>query len=57
MRLGAEEDTNSLPPIREGDASQVGGNTPCQEEGIIFDTLINPVEVIGDNGWVTGLKC
>ena len=28
------------------------------EEGIIFDMLTNPVEVIGDErGWVTALKC
>jgi len=30
----------------------------AKEEGIIFDLLVNPVEVLGDEkGWVTGLKC
>lgn len=30
----------------------------AHEEGIIFDTLTNPTEVIvDDRGWVTGLKC
>ncbi|HHY83113.1 MAG TPA: NADPH-dependent glutamate synthase [Clostridiales bacterium] len=27
------------------------------EEGIIFDMLTNPVEIIGEDGWVKGLKC
>ena len=30
----------------------------AKEEGIIFDLLTNPVEVISDDdGWVTGIKC
>ncbi|NLI20419.1 MAG: NADPH-dependent glutamate synthase [Clostridiales bacterium] len=30
----------------------------AQEEGIIFRTLTNPVEVLGDEkGWVTGMRC
>lgn len=29
----------------------------AKEEGIIFDVLTNPVEIIGENGWVKGLKC
>ena len=30
----------------------------AKEEGIIFDVLVNPVEVVGDEkGWVTGMKC
>jgi len=30
----------------------------AKEEGIQFDLLRNPVEIIGDeNGWVTGIKC
>lgn len=28
----------------------------AQEEGIIFDLLKNPVEIIGDDGWVSGIK-
>lgn len=30
----------------------------AKEEGIIFDLLTNPIEVIGnESGWVTGMKC
>ena len=30
----------------------------AKEEGIIFDLLTNPVEIIGDeNGWVKAIKC
>jgi len=30
----------------------------AKEEGIIFNVLTNPVEILGnENGWVTGLKC
>ena len=30
----------------------------AKEEGIIFDLLTNPVEIIADeNGWVSGIKC
>ena len=29
----------------------------AKEEGIVFKMLTNPVEVIGEDGWVSGLKC
>ena len=30
----------------------------AQEEGVVFHTLVNPVEVLGDEkGWVTGVRC
>ena len=29
----------------------------AREEGILFDILTNPVEIIGEDGWVKGLKC
>lgn len=29
----------------------------AEEEGIQFELLTNPVEIIGENGWVTGIKC
>ena len=30
----------------------------AKEEGVIFDLLTNPVEILSDeNGWVSGLKC
>ncbi|WP_426349786.1 NADPH-dependent glutamate synthase [Alloiococcus sp. CFN-8] len=30
----------------------------AKEEGVIFDTLVNPIEILQDeNGWVKGMKC
>lgn len=30
----------------------------AKEEGVIFDVLTNPIEILTDeNGWVTGMKC
>ncbi|MGI6114248.1 MAG: NADPH-dependent glutamate synthase [Mahellales bacterium] len=29
----------------------------AKEEGIIFNILTNPVEILGKDGWVTGIKC
>lgn len=30
----------------------------AKEEGVIFDLLVNPIEILGDeNGWVKGMKC
>lgn len=30
----------------------------AKEEGVIFDTLTNPIEILVDeNGWVSGMKC
>ena len=30
----------------------------AKEEGIIFDLLTNPTEILSDeNGWVSGIKC
>ncbi|MEF9941387.1 MAG: NADPH-dependent glutamate synthase [Lachnospiraceae bacterium] len=29
----------------------------AKEEGIIFDLLTNPVEILSEDGWVTGMKC
>jgi len=29
----------------------------AKEEGIVFKMLTNPVEVVGEDGWVAGLKC
>ena len=57
LRLGAEvhivyrRTENELPARRE----EVHH---AKAEGIIFDMLTNPVEVIGDeNGWVKALRC
>ncbi len=30
----------------------------AEEEGVIFNMLVNPIEILGDeNGWVKGMKC
>jgi len=29
----------------------------AKEEGIIFDVLTNPIEILDEDGWVKGLKC
>ena len=30
----------------------------AKEEGVIFDVLTNPTEILADeNGWVKGMKC
>lgn len=29
----------------------------AKEEGVIFDILTNPIEILGQDGWVTGIKC
>ena len=29
----------------------------AQEEGVKFNLLTNPIEIIDENGWVAGLKC
>jgi glutamate synthase (NADPH/NADH) small chain len=57
LRLGAEvhvvyrRSEEELPARKE----EVGH---AKEEGIIFDLLTNPVEVLADeNGWVSGIRC
>ena len=43
--------TNSLPARKEEVEH-------AEEEGIVFKTLTNPTEVLGDeNGWVKGMTC
>lgn len=29
----------------------------AEQEGVIFDYLTNPVEILGADGWVTGMRC
>ncbi|MBC8591348.1 NADPH-dependent glutamate synthase [Wansuia hejianensis] len=56
-RLGAEvhvvyRRTEEELPAREEEVEN------AMEEGIIFDFLTNPVEILGDDkGWVRGIKC
>ena len=56
-RMGAEEATivyrrsdDELPARRE----EVHH---AKQEGVRFELLVAPTEVIGENGWVTGLRC
>lgn len=57
LRLGAEvhivyRRTAAELPARKEEVHH------AEQEGIIFDMLTNPVEVLGNgNGWVEGLKC
>lgn len=57
LRLGAEEVRIVYRRSEKEMPARLEEIHHAKKEGIIFDTLINPVEVIGDNGWVTGLKC
>lgn len=57
LRLGAESHivyrrSESELPARQEEIHH------AKEEGVIFDILTNPVEVLSDeNGWVKGIKC
>ncbi len=57
LRLGAEEVRIVYRRSEKEVPARLEEIHHAKKEGIIFDTLVNPVEVIGDNGWVTGLKC
>ena len=57
LRLGAEVHIIYRRSLEELPA-RVEEVHHAKEEGIIFDLLTNPVEVISDDdGWVTGIKC
>ncbi len=58
LRLGAEEShivyrrSHDELPARKEEAEH------AEEEGVIFDLLTSPVEIISnEEGWVTGMKC
>lgn len=56
-RLGAE---NVYIVYRRGKDEMPARNEEinhAEEEGIIFKNLNTPTEIIGENGWVKGLKC
>lgn len=56
-RLGAE---NVYVVYRRSEAEMPARREEVEhakEEGIIFKNLNNPVEIIGEDGWVTGMKC
>jgi glutamate synthase (NADPH/NADH) small chain len=57
LRLGAKEvhivyrRSRTEVPAREEEVHH------AEEEGILFDFLTNPTEVLGKDGWVTGIRC
>ena len=57
LRLGAEEVHIVYRRSEEEMPARLEEVHHAKEEGIIFDVLTNPVEVMGDKGWVKGLKC
>lgn len=57
LRLGAEK---SYIVYRRSEAEMPARLEELQhakEEGVAFKLLTNPLEVVGSNSWVTGLKC
>ena len=56
LRLGAEEVRIVYRRSEKEMPARLEEIHHAKKEGIIFDTLVNPVEVIGDNGGVTGLQ-
>ncbi|SHJ57305.1 sulfide dehydrogenase (flavoprotein) subunit SudA [Hathewaya proteolytica DSM 3090] len=58
LRLGAEEAHIVYRRSESELPARVEEVHHAKEEGVIFDLLVNPVEIIGDEkGWVTGMKC
>ena len=58
LRLGAEEVHIVYRRSREEAPARAEELENAVEEGIIFDWLTNPVEVLGnDKGWVRGMRC
>jgi glutamate synthase (NADPH/NADH) small chain len=58
MRMGAATSTIVYRRGKEELPARVEEVHHAEQEGVIFEMLTAPVEVLGDeNGWVTGLKC
>ncbi|MEF9983099.1 MAG: NADPH-dependent glutamate synthase [Oscillospiraceae bacterium] len=56
-RLGAEEVYIVYRRAMEELPARAEEVHHAKEEGIIFKTLSNPVEILGENGFVSGIKC
>jgi glutamate synthase (NADPH/NADH) small chain len=57
LRLGAEK---AMVVYRQGEnemTARIEDYKHAIEEGVEFHWLTNPVEVLGEDGWVTGLEC
>lgn len=57
LRLGAEEVHIVYRRSMEELPARSEEVHHAKEEGIIFDVLTNPKEVLGSDGWVKGLRC
>jgi glutamate synthase (NADPH/NADH) small chain len=58
LRLGAEEVHIVYRRSRQEVPARAEEVENAEEEGVIFDFLTNPVEVLGnEKGWVSGLRC
>ena len=56
-RLGAEDSVIVYRRALEQMPARVEEVHHAQEEGIVFEMLTNPVEVLGKDGWVSAVKC
>lgn len=57
VRLGAEEVHIVYRRSMEEMPARAEEVHHAREEGIIFDMLTNPIEILGQDGWVNGLRC
>ncbi|MBC7238163.1 MAG: FAD-dependent oxidoreductase, partial [Chloroflexi bacterium] len=58
LRLGAEEVHIVYRRSREEVPARAEEVHHAEEEGILFDFLTNPIEILGnEQGWVTGMRC
>lgn len=57
LRLGAQEVHIVYRRSRDEVPARAEEVHHAEEEGVIFDFLTNPVEVLGAEGWVTGMRC
>jgi len=58
LRLGADEVHIVYRRSRDEAPARAEEVENAEEEGIIFDFLTNPVEILGDEkGWVRGMRC
>ncbi len=58
LRLGAEEAHIVYRRTRKEMPARAEEIENAEAEGVIFNFLVNPVEIIGDeNGWVKAMKC
>ncbi len=57
VRLGAESSMIVYRRSREEAPARVEEVHHAEQEGVEFHFLSNPLEIIGENGWVKGLRC